>query len=213
MTPRNDGRSYNREAWVAANRNGGMADVRRGAVCDMTAMHALFAVGMVVVLSGCGKGRKDGSTTAAETGVARPDLFPAMLNKEMPFRYPPALYAEKVQGNVTLRLYIDTGGVVVQDSTRVVESSRSAMLDSAAMNGSRELRFSPAKSHGVALPVSILFPIYFRHPEAAPPAGDTILKRGTTIAADSAPSQIRDTVSHNRPAAPKRSSGTRHRHK
>ena len=37
--------------------------------------------------------------------VAQPDVAPVMLNKELPFRYPPALYAQKVQGNVTLRIY------------------------------------------------------------------------------------------------------------
>ena len=40
----------------------------------------------------------------------RPDEMPRMLNTELPFRYPPALYARKVQGNVTLRLYIDRDG-------------------------------------------------------------------------------------------------------
>ena len=47
----------------------------------------------------------------------------------MPFRYPPALYARKVQGNVTLRLFIDRDGRPKNDSTRVEESSGMESLD------------------------------------------------------------------------------------
>src|SRR5690349_14594149 len=106
----------------------------------------------------------------------RPDVLPVMLNKELPFRYPPSLYSKKVQANVTLRVFIDKEGQVVAESTHVAESSGYASLDSAAVRGSGELRFIPAKTRGEAVPVSILFPVYFRHPEAAPLPGDTILK-------------------------------------
>ena len=41
-----------------------------------------------------------------------------MINSELPFRYPPALYARKVQGNVTLRLHVDRNGAVRPDSTQ-----------------------------------------------------------------------------------------------
>jgi TonB family protein len=140
----------------------------------------LAAVGLVggtlsFAMLACGK--KDGGKTAFESASARPDVLPTMTNKDLPFRYPPALYAEKVQGNVMLRLYVDTAGVVVNDSTKIVESSNVAMLDSAAVRGSRELQFVPAKLRGVPMAVSILFPVYFRHPEAAPPPSDTMLNK------------------------------------
>ena len=48
---------------------------------------------------------------------AQPDERPMMVNTELPFHYPVALYARKVQGNVTLRLFIDTNGKAVADST------------------------------------------------------------------------------------------------
>ena len=99
-----------------------------------------------------------------------------MLNGELPFRYPPTLYARKVQGNVTLRLVIDDAGRVVPESTRVQDPSGYPGLDSAAVTGSRELRFSPALAHGVPVSVSVLFPVYFRHPDATPLPGDTILQ-------------------------------------
>ena len=85
-------------------------------------------------------------------------------------------YAQKVQGNVTLRIHIDASGAVRPESTSVVESSGYPALDSAAVTGSRALRFKPAFAKGAPLAISVLFPVYFRHPEAAPLPGDTLLK-------------------------------------
>jgi protein TonB len=106
-----------------------------------------------------------------------PDSLPAMQNTELPFKYPPELYARKVQGNVTLRIHIDTSGRVQPESTTVVESSGYEALDSAAVHGARVLRFRPAFTNGVPLAISVLFPVYFRHPDALPLPGDTVLKR------------------------------------
>jgi TonB family protein len=141
----------------------------------------------VVALAGCSKGEESDQPFA---GVgARPDVLPVMLNKELPFRYPASLYAKKVQANVTLRVFIDKEGQVVDESTHVAESSSIPSLDSAAVRGSSELRFIPAKTRGEAVPVSILFPVYFRHPGAPPLPGDTILKKmGVSATPASAPS-------------------------
>ncbi len=114
---------------------------------------------------------------ALQAGPPAPDEVPRMINSELPFRYPPALYAQKVQGNVTLRLRVDTDGQVRSDSTRIEETSGYPALDSAAVKGSQELRFVPAKLHGEPMAVTILFPVYFRHPDARPLPGDTILTR------------------------------------
>jgi TonB family protein len=133
---------------------------------------ALVAVAMV---AGCKKG--DGSGLPFQTVGRQPDVAPVMLNKELPFRYPPALYAQKVQGNVTLRIFIDREGAIVADSTRIAETSGFTALDSAAMKGSRDLKFEPAKTQGQPVPVSILLPVFFRHPDAPPLAGDSIIVR------------------------------------
>jgi TonB family protein len=85
-----------------------------------------------------------------------------------------------VQGNVTLRIYIDRDGSIVSDSTRVAETSGFNALDSAAMKGSRDLRFEPAKTQNVPVPVSILLPVFFRHPDAPPLAGDSVIKRDSS---------------------------------
>jgi len=107
-----------------------------------------------------------------------PDELPALATTELPFKYPAALYARKVQGNVTLKLFIDRDGRVRPDSTRVAEPSGFAALDSAAIAGASDLRFVPAKLRGKPTAFSILFPVYFRHPEARPLPGDTILNDG-----------------------------------
>jgi protein TonB len=136
---------------------------------------ALMALTLV---AGCKNG--DGSGLPFQTVGRQPDVAPVMLNKELPFRYPPALYAQKVQGNVTLRIFIDRDGAIVADSTRIAETSGFTALDSAAMKGSRDLKFEPAKTQGQAVPVSILLPVFFRHPDAPPLAGDTIIPRDSS---------------------------------
>ena len=113
---------------------------------------------------------------AIQGHAEQPDEVPKVLNSD-PFHYPASLYARRVQGNVTLRLFVDKNGRVVDDSTKVDEASGSSGLDSAAIKGSRELRFVPAKLRGEPMATTVLFPVYFRHPEAHALPGDTILNR------------------------------------
>jgi len=150
---------------------------------------------MVLCVLGLGCGNRD-ATSRGATNVAasdsvltptptRPDEPPALVTSELPFKYPAALYARKAQGNVMLKLFIDRDGHVAPDSTRVDESSGFPALDSAAVAGASSLRFVPAKAHGEPIPVSVLFPVFFRHPEAAPLPGDSVL-RGATRGTDDA---------------------------
>ncbi|HEY2852510.1 MAG TPA: energy transducer TonB [Gemmatimonadaceae bacterium] len=138
-----------------------------------------FAVAAVaMVATACvDKEQSEKMAKTFEAGPQHPDEAPKMLNKELPFHYPPALFAKKVQGNVTLRLFIDRDGHVRSDSTQVVESSGYASFDSAAIRGSQDLQFVPAKMKGEPLAVTILFPVYFRFPGAPPLPGDTVLKK------------------------------------
>ena len=139
---------------------------------------ALVAILAALVLVFGGSGTREGRSLAdALPRRGRPDELPVMLNREPPFRYPAPLYAQKVQGNVTLRIFIDRDGRVRPESTRVEESSGYASLDSSAVTGSQDLRFVPAKLNGEPMAVSILFPVFFRHPQASPLPGDTVLKR------------------------------------
>lgn len=124
--------------------------------------------------AGCGS--ESGTVhTARFFAATRPDEFPALVSGELPFRYPASLYARRVQGNVTLRLYIDRDGRVMADSTRIYSASGYPALDSAAVSGARDLHFVPAKLHGEPMAMSVLFPLFFRHPEAPPLPGDSML--------------------------------------
>jgi protein TonB len=145
----------------------------------------------MMIVAGCKKG--DGSGLPFQTVGRQPDIAPVMLNKELPFRYPPALYAQKVQGNVTLRIFIDREGAIVPDSTRIAETSGFTALDSAAMKGSRDLKFEPAKTQGQPVPVSILLPVFFRHPDAPPLAGDSIIVRDSSTATASTTAKSTNT--------------------
>ena len=141
----------------------------------------LAPLALVLVLTACiGNDDKKKMAEAFAGGGARPDELPVPLNDTMPFRYPPALYAQRIQGNTTLRIFIDANGHVVPDSTTVAEPSGQPALDSAAVVGSRALRFVPAKKGGQGMAISILFPVYWRHPQAPPLPGDTILQRRRT---------------------------------
>ena len=135
-------------------------------------------LGAVAALGACiDKDTAQAAVRALQSGVPVPDTLPIMTNPQLPFAYPPELYAQRVQGNVTLRIFLDSTGAVRPESTVVAEQSGYAAFDSAAVTGSRELRFRPAKFGARPGAVSILFPVYFRHPEGKPMPGDTILKK------------------------------------
>lgn len=122
---------------------------------------------------------------AVQATEAPPDDLPVMLNTVQPFHYPPALFTARVQGNVLLRIHIDSAGVVTPESTVVLTSSGFPGLDSAALDGARRLRFNPARTKGRPVSLSINLPVYFRHPGQPPLPGDSILHRKSS--AGSAP--------------------------
>lgn len=127
------------------------------------------------LLVACSQAGSRGTGQAVEQ--PQPDERPLMVNSELPFHYPGALYARKLQGNVTLRIFVDANGQTVPDSTKVEEPSGYAAFDSAAITGSRDLRFVPAKLRGEPMGMTILFPVYFRHPEAPALPGDSSIKK------------------------------------
>ena len=142
---------------------------------------AIACLTVTIVLAGC-VGDADTKKMAqvfAGSG-AGPDELPVMTNKQAPFRYPTAAYSKKIQGNTVLRIFIDADGNVQPDSTTLAEGSGTPALDSAAIVGARELHFVPAKKNGQPMAISILFPVYWRHPDAQPLPGDTILNRNRT---------------------------------
>lgn len=96
---------------------------------------------------------------------------PVALNTEPTVQYPPTLYDQGVEGDVELRLFVDSTGRLAPESTRVMESSGNAALDSAAVRGVARLQYAPGRRHGLAVATSFLQTIEFRHqgPGGAPP--------------------------------------------
>jgi len=89
------------------------------------------------------------------------------VNPDSPIQYPPKLFDQKVEGDVVLRLYVDSGGRLVPESSMVAEPSGYAPLDSAALAGAKRLRFAPARRRGLPVATAFLQPIEFRHPGAS----------------------------------------------
>ena len=94
------------------------------------------------------------------------DQPPVAINPVTPMVYPPALLEQGIEGRVLLRLFVDARGNLIPDSTRLAESSGYPALDSAALSGARELRFSPALRNGRAVAAPFLQPVHFRHPRS-----------------------------------------------
>jgi len=132
-------------------------------------MHRYLALAGVLLALGC---RKDGGALMKlPEGTPPPaeqprDQPPVALNAQTPVEYPPALFDQGIEGTVILRLYADSTGALIKDSTRVQESSGFPALDSAAVAAAPGLRFAPARRDGNPVASSFLQPIYFRHPGA-----------------------------------------------
>ena len=108
----------------------------------------------IVILVGCG-GRSDQSDSQGGQAAPPESEPPVALNAEMPIAYPPTLYEQKVEGDVTLRLFVDSTGRLIPESTRVAEPSGFAALDSAAIAGSARLRFAPGKRNGIPVATAV----------------------------------------------------------
>jgi len=95
---------------------------------------------------------------------------PVAINGESPFQYPARLYDQGIEGEVRLRLWVDSSGHVSADSTRVASSSGTPALDSAAAAGAASLQFAPAHRDGHAIGMAFYQPVIFRRRVAPAPA-------------------------------------------
>jgi TonB family protein len=133
-------------------------------------MRREFLTGLALAAAiGCGTAddgtvRLTGGTTVASTDPA--DQPPVAVNPVSPVEYPTALREKGIEGRVLLRLYADSQGTLVAESTKVAESSGYPALDSAAMAGAPKLRFSPARRNGRPVAGAFLQPVRFRNPRA-----------------------------------------------
>ena len=108
----------------------------------------------VVAVTSCRDAEEDSRGTAD----------PALLTRDLPFVYPPALYASRVEGDVGLHLFIDSLGLVVPESTKIAEPSGHAEFDSAAVAGAPYLEFQPAREGSSRIGKAVLLPVKFRLP-------------------------------------------------
>ncbi len=132
-------------------------------------MRPAFLAGCLAAALGCGD-RGIGTVALGDhrpASTASPaDQPPVAINPVTPMTYPPALFEQGIEGRVLLRLYVDARGNLIPDSTRVAESSGYPALDSAALTGAGELRFSPALRNGRPVAAPFLQPVHFRHPSS-----------------------------------------------
>lgn len=98
---------------------------------------------------------------------------PTPLFGEVPIEYPLPMWDRDMEGETLLRVRVgDTGGV---DSVEVIESSGHASFDSAAVEGARRLRFTPARRDGKRIEVWAEVPVRF----SKRPRPDTLTVPGT----------------------------------
>lgn len=120
-----------------------------------------------LLTAACGGGAGNGGADASR---AEPrDHPPVLINPEPPVEYPPDLFEQKIEADVTLKLFVDAEGMIAPESTEVAESSGHPGLDSAALAGVPRFRFAPALRRGKPTATMFLQPVHFRHPERASP--------------------------------------------
>jgi TonB family protein len=128
----------------------------------------LLVAGVSLCVLACER-RPDGTmglpdqTGSVESTADQP---PVAVNSVSPMQYPQALLDQGIEGRVLLRLYVDSTGRLLPDSTRIAESSGYPALDSAAVSGAAGLRFSPALRHGQPVAAPFLQPVHFRNPRS-----------------------------------------------
>jgi TonB family protein len=130
---------------------------------------ALALVGVVA----CGRREAPPEDNSSRVALPADQESPVALNGDVPIQYPPRLYDQHVEGDVVLRLFVDSAGRLVPESSKVAESSGFPALDSAALAGSRKLHFAPARRRGIPAATSFLQPIEFRHPQGDAAQGST----------------------------------------
>ena len=127
---------------------------------------AALAVALLgsATLGGCGSGPGPAVPVPPDPPNAEPrrDEPPVPIDPDPGVAYPAALAAQRIGGTVLLRLFVDSTGRVVPDSTRLQESSGYPALDSAAIRAAAAVRYAPALRNGTPVAAPFLQPFNFR---------------------------------------------------
>ena len=103
-------------------------------------------------------------------GAEVPVTEPVPLAGASPFEYPIALWDARVEGETILMVHVTDVGAV--DSAYVLSSSGHAAFDSAAVTGSRVLRFEPGRRGEEPIASWARLPVRFRMPADSAGRGD-----------------------------------------
>lgn len=122
--------------------------------------------GLLVALGAAACSHSSGSGGAGSPPPA--EEAPVAINPEVPIAYPAALFDRGVDGEVKLRLFADSTGKLVPESTKILESSGYPAMDSAALAGAGKLKFAPGRRHGLPVATAFQQSVEFRHPSSAP---------------------------------------------
>ena len=89
---------------------------------------------------------------------------PPVALGEPAVEYPPALFMQGISGSVELRLFVDSAGQVVPEST--TSSGPADMRPSTPRPSPRRpsCRYAPGRRDGRPVAMTFLQPIHFRHP-------------------------------------------------
>jgi TonB family protein len=131
-------------------------------------MKHLVRAGLLLAWSAAACGHSSGGDAQGAPPPA--EEAPVAINPEVPIAYPAALFDRGVDGEVKLRLFADSTGRLVTESTKVLESSGYPAMDSAAVAGAPKLKFAPGRRHGLPVATAFQQAIEFRHPSSAPVA-------------------------------------------
>jgi TonB family protein len=131
-------------------------------------MKHFLPAGLVIALGAAACGHSSGPGSAGSPPPA--EEAPVAINPEVPIAYPAALFDRGVDGEVKLRLFADSTGKLVPESTKILESSGYPAMDSAALSGAGKLKFAPGRRHGLPVATAFQQSVEFRHPSSAPVA-------------------------------------------
>ena len=95
----------------------------------------------------------------AACGAEREIEQPVPQFGEVPIEYPLQMWDQDMEGETLLRVRVSDVGDV--DSVEVIQTSGYASFDSAAVEGARRLRFSPARQDGRRITVWAEVPVHF----------------------------------------------------
>lgn len=108
---------------------------------------------------GPGAGRNQASSRFGNGGAGSKWTKPERVSPLRPI-YPPALRAQRLEGNVTVRVRIDAIGQVVD--ARIVAAAPADTFEAAALASARQERFRPATRDGRPAPYTLTFTYRFR---------------------------------------------------